>query len=305
MRRVLLVTLWALVVLPMSGSASAAPLPLVTVTSGPTTPTNVLRECDDVVQVVDAADAFVVHRGVPDASPLAVTYTTSGPAKRGSEYAPLSGSVTIPANSDSATVPVTALLTDRTTSVDLSITISSDAGYTLGNPATVTLALVVHRDPTLGPLDCNPDFQLGPDATNREQTIRVGETPVALTTTGGAGYMRLVDGELPPGISILKDVGTQGEFRGTATTTGDYGTTLEACPVSSIVFTCRRTTLVIHVLAAAQPAVTSTSAPAITNVAPSSELPVTGSSALAITIVGLSSFLIGAVMARASRRRTT
>jgi LPXTG-motif cell wall-anchored protein len=278
-------------------------LPVVTVTSGPTTPTFVFRECNDAVGGVDAADAFVVHRDVPDASPLAVTYNTSGEAKSGTEFEPLSGSVTIPANADSATVPVTALLTDRTASVDLSITISGAAAYTVGDPATVTIVLVVHRDPALGPVDCNPNFQLGPEATNHEQTIHVGETPVALTTTGGSGYTRvgLVDGELPPGISISGAFGTEGAFLGTATTTGDYSATLDVCP-GGIVFTCRRTTLVTHVLAAEQPPVTSTSAP-VAIADQSAQLPVTGTSAPAITIVGVAFLVIGAIMARPGRRR--
>ncbi len=303
MRRLLLMTLFALAVLPTWGSASAAPLPVVTVTSGPTTPTSFMRECNDVVEMVDAADSFVVHRDVPDASPLAVTYTTSGEAQSGTDFEPLSGSVTIPANADSATVPVTTLLRDRTSSVHLSITISAGAGYTLGDPAAVTLVLVVRRDPALGPLDCNPNFQLGPEATNHEQTIHVGETPVALTTTGGSGSIsvRLVDGELPPGISISGGFATEGHFLGTATTTGDYRSTLDVCP-EGIVFTCRRTALVIHVMAATQPPVTSTSAPnAVAD--QQAQLPVTGTSAPAITIAGLALLLIGAVMARSARGR--
>lgn len=85
------------------------------------------------------------------------------------------------------------------------------------------------------------------------------------------------------GISISEIAG-QGEFAGTATTTGDSVATLEVCPADNIVWTCRRTTLAIHVLAAAQPQVTGTSAPAI-------------------AIVGLSSLLIGGLMARPARRR--
>jgi LPXTG-motif cell wall-anchored protein len=277
-----------LVAFPSAGPASAAPLPVVTVTSGPTTRTLVVRECDDVVSTVDAAEAFVVHRDVPDAAPLEVTYTTSGEAQSGSDFEPLSGSVTIPANADAATVPVTALLAERTKSVDLTITISGGGAYTLGDPATVTLVLVVRRDPELGPMDCNPSFQLGSEATNREQTIHVGETPVDLTTTAPTRIIRLVDGELPPGISI----GAQGAFVGSATTPGNFDATLEACPLG-IVFTCRQNTLLVHVLPVDQ----------FSQVDGSPQLPVTGTRAPGMTIVGLSLLAIGAVMARSSRRR--
>jgi LPXTG-motif cell wall-anchored protein len=246
--------------------------------------------------MVDAADAFVVHRDAPDAAPLEIIYTTSGQAESGSDFEPLSGSVTIPANADSATVPVTTLPTERTGSVDLTITISGRAGYTLGDPATVTLVLVVRRNSALGPMDCNPGFQLGPDATNREQTIRVGETPVGITTTGDAVFLRLVDGELPPGISVADGPAfALGEFVGSATTTGDYRATLDACQVA-IVITCRQTTLVVHVLAG----------PEVTPLAANpgdARLPVTGTSTPGITIVGLSFLLIGGIMARSSRRR--
>jgi LPXTG-motif cell wall-anchored protein len=292
-----------LVGLPSSGSAFAAPLPVVTVTSGPTTPTFFVPECDDVAEDIDAADSFVVHRDIPDALPLTVTYTTGGRAESGSHFAPLSGSVTIPANADAATVPVTTLLTDRTSWVDLTVTITGAAAYTLGDPAAVTLALFVRRDPALGPLDCNPSFRIGPDATNREQTIHVGETPVAITTTGDSGFvsLRLVDGELPAGISISEG-GAPQEFRGSAATTGDYSATLDVCPIA-IVFTCRRTTLVIHVIAATQPPDGLTPAPEIAIRDQSAQLPVTGTSTPAIAIVGLLLLLIGAIMASTARRR--
>jgi hypothetical protein len=255
-----------------------------------------LPECNDVAEPVDAAAAFVVHRDVADASPLEVTYTTSGAAQSGSDFEPLTGSVTIPANADSATVPVTALLAARTKSVDLTITISGGAGYTLGDPAMVTLVLVVRRDPALGPMDCNPGFQLGSEATNHEQTIHVGERPVGITTTGDVVFLRLTDGELPPGISVADEAGALGEFAGTATTPGDYESSLDACQ-TGIVITCRQTTLVVHVLAAAQPPVTGTATPN------NAQLPVTGTSASVITIVALSLLMVGAVMARTARRR--
>ena len=292
-----------LVAFPGSGPTAAAPLPVVTVTSGPTTPTFVIRECDDVAPTVEAADGFVVHRDVPDASPLEVSYTASGQAQSGTDFEPLSESVTIPANAESATVPVTTLLTDRTEAVDLSITISGGAGYTLGDPAAVTLVLVVRRDPALGPMDCNPWFQLGPDATNREQTIRVGQSLFEITTTEAASlFIRVVDGELPLGISAAEPGDMDGSFVGTATTTGDYSATLDVCPLD-IVFTCRRTTLLVHVLPAGDPPPVVPLADPATLPDGSSQLPVTGTPAPALTIIGLSLLAIGAVMARPARRR--
>src|SRR4051812_42139805 len=113
MRRVLLVMVLGCAVVSGAPPAHAAPLPIVTVASGPTTPTDVLRECDDVVERADAADAFVVHRDAPDAAPLAVNYTASGSATSGVDFEPLSGSVTIPANADQATVKLIALMGER------------------------------------------------------------------------------------------------------------------------------------------------------------------------------------------------
>jgi hypothetical protein len=280
----------AAVILP--GSVSAAPLPIVTVSSGPTTPTTIVRECDDVAQVVEVADAFVVHRDTADASPLVVTYTTSGTAESGSDFEPLSGSVTIPANADSATVPIRVLLGERTEWVSLDVTISGGAEYTLGAPVTVRLELKVRRDPALGPVDCNPRFQLGPDATNREQTIRVGETPVGITTTGDSVHMRLVDGELPPGVAIFNANG-KAEFLGTASDPGDYSATLAVCP-QAIVFTCRQTTLVIHVLPASDPILDR-------SVVIAPRLPATGTPALTVAVLGLALLLTGAITAVASR----
>jgi len=56
------------------------------------------------------AGTFTVTRsGMPSASPLTVSYTVAGTAVAGADYTPLSGSVTIPANSSTATITVAPL----------------------------------------------------------------------------------------------------------------------------------------------------------------------------------------------------
>ena len=86
---------------------------------------------------------FTVSRSGDTSSSLMVIYTMGGTATNGIDYAPLSGSATIPAGSASApinVVPVDDSLVEGSETVVL--TLSADPAYTVGSPnsATVTIA---------------------------------------------------------------------------------------------------------------------------------------------------------------------
>jgi hypothetical protein len=86
---------------------------------------------------------FTVSRTGSTSAALAVGYAAAGTATPGSDYGALSGTVTIPAGSASATVTVTPLDDPAVESAETVIlTLSSGAGYTVGAPsaATVTIA---------------------------------------------------------------------------------------------------------------------------------------------------------------------
>jgi len=235
--------------------AASAPLSTVSVVSGETTQESLATECDDALWPVDVAESFVIRRDTPGSS-QEVAYETSGSAAAGIDYEPLPGVATIPLGADQVRVPVQVRdNSERTRSVTLTITILPRADYTVGDPASATINFISDRDPSLPHVDCNPEFVLTDAASNREQTIRVGGRPLPVQTTGGPSFfMRVVGGSLPPGVrldpgSMFVDptYGHGGGFLGAATTTGTFAATLEVCP-TRYVFTCRTTTLTVHVL---------------------------------------------------------
>ncbi len=80
------------------------------------------------------------RRSSPFTAPLAVAYQVSGSAKPGADYAPLPGTVTIPAGSGSASIPVSASAT-TTASTTVTAGIASTSAYTAGSPASGTVVL--------------------------------------------------------------------------------------------------------------------------------------------------------------------
>jgi hypothetical protein len=236
----------------VAGSATQT----VTVRSGPTSTKYFAGECNDAVQSIDVSDSFVVARDVAG-GPQDVRYRTSGSAVAGTDYDVLPGVVTIPAGVDEVSVPVRVRASqDGSRHVSLTITAEPSADYSLGDPATATIELIVPRDRSLPPVDCNPTFQLTDAATNTHQTIRVGGRPVPIRTTfePESFNTELVDGSLPTGVTLDPGAADSGDsavrggaFRGAASRTGAFVATFRVCPVN-IVFTCRADTLTVNVL---------------------------------------------------------
>jgi hypothetical protein len=88
---------------------------------------------------------FVVVRSGSTASPLPVTYSVAGSATNGSDYAALSGTMTIPAGAISAPItvaPIADTLSEGPEQVIVTLTSNSSSTYFLGAPtsATVTIA---------------------------------------------------------------------------------------------------------------------------------------------------------------------
>ena len=99
---------------------------------------------DNVATEGDTSDTgiFTVTRSNADISQaLTVYYSTAGStASSYSDYNALSGSVIIPANSDSATITVVAknnTLVEADETVKL--TVSSNSGYTVGTPSSAVV----------------------------------------------------------------------------------------------------------------------------------------------------------------------
>jgi len=171
--------------------------------------------------MVDAADAFVVHRD------LAMHRRSRSHTPRADKRRAVSESSRCGIGDDTGERRrghgAGNCASDRpTTSVDLSVTISGGAGYTLGDPRRDARACRAPR-PGTGPhwIAIRTSSSV-PTATIANKPSTSAKRRVELTTTASERSIRLVDGELPPGISISEELGAQGEFLGTATTPGDY-----------------------------------------------------------------------------------
>lgn len=107
---------------------------------------------------------FTVNLSAPNSSPdpVTITYTVSGSATAGTDYAPLSGQVQIPVGADSATIAVTTDGYDDpdfegNESVIVTLTGTSNTSFVLGTPVA---AMVVIADSDAAPQE--PETQPQP-----------------------------------------------------------------------------------------------------------------------------------------------
>jgi hypothetical protein len=237
-----------------TAAAHADEMPTVTIESGPTTLHTLPElECTDAIESADEPREFIVTRDAPSPTALTVHYKVEPEypyATSGVDYVPLSGVVTIPANVTSERVPLHPLSSSTVSKIGaIKVVLSPADNYTIGAASSVALRFAVIRDPELGPIVCDPAFQIADITTNREQTIHVGERPIGIVTTPGYGVsMRMLEGELPAGVSFLRGFSTGSDFVGAATTVGTTVAHIQVCTIPYVV-TCRETTLVVHVVA--------------------------------------------------------
>lgn len=87
--------------------------------------------------------AFTVARTGTTASPLAVSYSVAGTAINGTDYATLTGAVTIPAGSSTASIAITPV-NDTTIEDDETVQLSINSGslYNVGVPASDTVKII-------------------------------------------------------------------------------------------------------------------------------------------------------------------
>lgn len=87
---------------------------------------------------------FTVTANQTSSSNIAVNYTvTGGTATQGTDYTSLSGSVTLPANQTSVTIPVSAINdTEYEGTETIGLALSSSSSYDRGSPYTATMNLI-------------------------------------------------------------------------------------------------------------------------------------------------------------------
>jgi hypothetical protein len=107
-------------------------LPVITVT-GPASPLSELG----------GAAGFVLSRTAPFNTPLTVTYTVAGTAQSGSDYQPLSGTVTFASNSTQAIIPLTLLPDDQVEGPEtVQVVLGFGSDYVVGDPALATATII-------------------------------------------------------------------------------------------------------------------------------------------------------------------
>lgn len=269
--------------------------PIVTISSGPTQDSDLIPECNDAVRRVQTSTSFVLSRD-QSTDEVTVELAYDSDATEGVHYSDPPMSATFGAGEATTTVTVSPMVNpDQTRLVALSATVVDGTDYGVGAPASATISFVSERDPSLEPMDCNPQFKLSDAPTNSAQTIAVGEVPVPIEVTGGMQFVvRLLSGSLPTGVS-LADIGSEPSsgFIGAATAPGAYTAVLEVCP-AGIVFTCRTTTLNVAVLQGDPPPST-TSSPTLPRTGPSD-------GSLPLALAGSMLLTVGIVLTRSTRR---
>lgn len=154
---------------------------------------------------------FTVTRPGDTSQPLTIPYTTGGTAQSGTDYQPLSGSVTIPAGQSSATVPINvpavAPGAAATAGKTLTVQLNPGAGYT--PPATPTSFTVGAYNPA-GLTIAQPSNggALTPGGTTDGFTISRGTSgdnsqPLSVNYTPGGSAQPGIDyGQLPGVVTI-------------------------------------------------------------------------------------------------------
>ena len=126
---------------------------------------------------------------------LTVSYTVSGTAAPGTDYAALSGSVTIPAGVASQVVTVTPIDDpDVEPSETIIVTLAPGAGYVIGSPSTATVNLT-SNDGTVTVV-ANDASAAEPSSTGQFRFTRAG-TPLAALPAVTVSYT--VSGTATPG----------------------------------------------------------------------------------------------------------
>jgi len=171
----------ALTVTDPSGASSTD-----SVTVSAFTPATVSVIASDASASETAPDAgtFTFTRTGSTAAALVVQYRVGGTATNVSDYAALSGTVTIPAGQASATVAVAPVNdTEAESSETVNVTVQPSASYSVGTPAGATVTIADNDLPTVTIVATDASAaEAGPD-TGTFTITRTGPTTTALRVT--------------------------------------------------------------------------------------------------------------------------
>jgi hypothetical protein len=105
------------------------------------------------------AGRFTIARDGVAAAPLTVYYTVGGTAAPGADYAPLAGSVTIPAGQSSAVLNLTPIDDPTVEQIEIVVlALSPHASYSIGTPASATVTIA--DNDTTPPSPAPPGYRI-------------------------------------------------------------------------------------------------------------------------------------------------
>ncbi|MBD2073375.1 hypothetical protein H6F86_05645 [Phormidium sp. FACHB-592] len=145
---------------------------------------------DTILTPGTSTDGFTVTRTGDTSAPLPINYTVGGSGVSGTDYNPLSGTVTIPAGATSATVPL-GIPAGATPGRTVAIAVTPGSGYDQGTNSTVTYTVEPQTAvaPTEGVIGIGfdssiPAFVLTRDGGDLTRPLTV---PVDFSGTGVSG----------------------------------------------------------------------------------------------------------------------
>ena len=131
---------------------------------------------------------FTLTRDGSTTNPLTVTYTVTGTAMPGADYVAPPGTVTFLADEATATVAVAVLDDDLVENLkSVSVTVTADAGYLVGSPASATVTLTSDDLGGLLTVGSNTYGQLG-DGTNTNSSTPVQIQPYGVKAAAAGNY---------------------------------------------------------------------------------------------------------------------
>jgi hypothetical protein len=147
---------------------------------------------DTILTPGTSTDGFTVTRTGDTSAALPINYTVGGTGVSGTDYSPLSGTVTIPAGATSATVPL-SVPAGATPGRTVAISVTPGSGYDQGTNSTVTYTVeprvATQPAPTEGVIGIGfdpsiPAFVLTRDGGDPTRSLTV---PVDFSGTGVSG----------------------------------------------------------------------------------------------------------------------
>ncbi|MBP4136915.1 beta strand repeat-containing protein [Flavobacterium geliluteum] len=183
-----------------SSSANTSTITITDVTSAASKILNITPTAVSVAEGSPTTLTVSLPTGITVASPLVVSYTVSGTATSVTDYTALTGSVTIPAGSGSATITVAAL-TDSLIEANETVIVTggTTAGYTWGSSDVATVTIT--------------------DVSNAASKV-LSITPATVSIVEGGSTTLTIS--LPTGVIVASPLTVSYTISGTATSATDY-----------------------------------------------------------------------------------